>query len=87
LLVISTSDNIIKPYILHGQSNLHPLLALVSVLGGVVALGPIGVFVGPMAVVFLQVVLQMVNTELQQLGMHRAKVGKVNPPASADNAA
>jgi predicted PurR-regulated permease PerM len=63
LCIVSTSDNIIKPMILHGQSNLHPLLALVSVLGGVTALGPIGVFVGPMAVVFLQVVLTMLNNE------------------------
>ncbi|MGE0607658.1 MAG: AI-2E family transporter [Pirellulales bacterium] len=80
LLIISTSDNLIKPMILHGQSNLHPLLALVSVLGGVVALGPIGVFVGPMAVVFLQVVLQMLNTELKQLGAEQADGDK---PAAA----
>ena len=32
--VISLSDNIIKPIVMHGQSNLHPLLALLSVLGG-----------------------------------------------------
>jgi len=68
LLIVSTSDNIIKPLVLHGQSNLHPLLALLSVLGGVAALGPIGIFVGPMAVVFLQVVLQMLNAEMKVLG-------------------
>ncbi len=28
-------DNLIKPLVLHGQSNLHPLLALLSILGGV----------------------------------------------------
>ena len=68
LLIVSTSDNIIKPLVLHGQSNLHPLLALLSVLGGVAALGPIGIFVGPMAVVFLQVVLQMLNAEMKAFG-------------------
>jgi len=31
--IISMADNVIKPYVLHGQSNLHPLLALLSVLG------------------------------------------------------
>jgi predicted PurR-regulated permease PerM len=50
--VISLSDNVIKPLVLHGQSKLHPLLALLSVLGGIQALGPIGIVVGPMAVVF-----------------------------------
>lgn len=32
LLVVSTADNVIKPIVLHGQSKLHPLLALLSVL-------------------------------------------------------
>ena len=36
-LVVSMVDNFIKPLVLHGQSNLHPLLALLSVLGGVQA--------------------------------------------------
>ena len=68
VVVVSMSDNIIKPLILHGQSNLHPLLALLSVIGGVQALGPIGIFVGPMVVSFLQAVLNMFQTELEELG-------------------
>jgi predicted PurR-regulated permease PerM len=63
-IAVSMVDNLVKPLILHGQSNLHPLLALLSVLGGVEALGPIGIFVGPMAVVFLQAGLKMLNTEI-----------------------
>src|SRR5205085_10993062 len=47
-------DNLIKPWVLHGRSNLHPLLGLLSVLGGVQALGPIGSVVGLMAVAILQ---------------------------------
>lgn len=65
--VISAVDNLIKPYVLHGQSNLHPLLALLSVLGGVQALGPIGIFVGPMAVAFLQALLHMLQGELKDI--------------------
>ena len=66
-VLISTSDNFIKPLVLHGQSNLHPLLALLSVLGGVQALGPIGILVGPMIVVFLQVLLNILHRELVSL--------------------
>jgi predicted PurR-regulated permease PerM len=66
-IIVSQSDNVIKPYILHGQSNLHPLLALLSVLGGLQALGPIGILVGPMVVVFLQVLLKLVQREMSQL--------------------
>ncbi len=54
--------------VLHGRSNLHPLLALLSVLGGVQVLGPIGIFVGPMAVAFLQTLLNMLQTELDDMG-------------------
>jgi predicted PurR-regulated permease PerM len=66
LAVAVTFDNVVKSLLLHGRSNLHPLLALLSVLGGVQALGPIGVLVGPMVVAFLQTLLNMVHTELNK---------------------
>ena len=66
--VISAIDNVIKPLVLHGQSNLHPLLALLSVLGGVKVLGPIGILVGPMLVAFFQALVNMVNKELLRFG-------------------
>ena len=77
IVIVSAADNIIKPLILHGRSNLHPLLALLSVLGGVQALGPIGIFVGPMVVVFLQTLLNMLNTELETIGDRQKTKEKV----------
>ncbi len=65
--VISMVDNLVKPFVLHGQSKLHPLLALLSVLGGVQALGPIGILVGPMIVSFLQALLNILHTELKTM--------------------
>lgn len=65
--VISMADNVIKPWVLQGQSKLHPLLALLSVLGGVQALGPIGILVGPMVVAFLQVLLTILQREITAL--------------------
>lgn len=65
--VVSSIDNVIKPYVLHGQSNLHPLLALLSVLGGIQLLGPIGILVGPMLVAFMQALLEMLKKELDSL--------------------
>lgn len=67
VVIVSMADNFIKPYVLHGQSNLHPLLALLSVLGGVTALGPIGILVGPMVVVFLQTLLNILRRELTSM--------------------
>jgi predicted PurR-regulated permease PerM len=75
--VISLADNVIKPFILHGQSNLHPLLALLSVLGGVQALGPIGILVGPMVVVFMQTLLNILHNEMlsieRQASTHKGR--------------
>jgi predicted PurR-regulated permease PerM len=82
LLVVSTIDNVIKPLVLQGQSKLHPLLALLSVLGGVAALGPIGIFVGPIAVAFLQAALTMLAAEIDSF--ERSDRGSRTPqPAPA----
>lgn len=75
-LVVSMIDNLIKPLVLHGQANLHPLLALLSVIGGIQALGPIGILVGPMLVAFLQALLNMLNKELHLLGKESDETGK-----------
>ncbi|MFM8415766.1 MAG: AI-2E family transporter [Planctomycetota bacterium] len=75
LLVVSSIDNVIKPLVLQGQSKLHPLLALLSVLGGVTALGPIGIFVGPIAVAFLQAALTMLAAEIDSLEGGNAAAG------------
>ena len=64
VLVVGTVDNLVKAVVLHGQSQLHPLLALLSVLGGVQALGPIGIVVGPMVVAMLQTLLGILQREL-----------------------
>ena len=63
-LVISSIDNVIKVFVLHGRSQLHPLFALLSVLGGVSVFGPVGIVIGPMVVVFLQTLLEILNREL-----------------------
>jgi predicted PurR-regulated permease PerM len=67
IVVVGLSDNLIKPLVLHGRTSLHPLPALLSVIGGVEALGPIGVFVGPMVVALMHTLLVMLRRELNRL--------------------
>ena len=67
IIVVSLADNLVKPLVLQGKSNLHPLPALLSILGGVSALGPIGVFVGPMVMALLHTLLVMLRNELKTL--------------------
>ncbi len=78
VVIISMADNIVKPYVLAGRSRLHPLLGLLSVLGGVQALGPIGILVGPMIVSFLQALLTILNQQLAEFE-DSAKVSQPQP--------
>jgi len=71
-IVVSLADNLIKPLVLQERSNMHPLPALLSVLGGVEALGPIGVFVGPMVLALLHTLLVMLRTELANFEKRKA---------------
>jgi predicted PurR-regulated permease PerM len=70
VLVVGTVDNFVKAFVLHGQSQLHPLFALLSVLGGVQTLGPIGIVVGPMVVTMLQTLLSILQRELLHFEKH-----------------
>ena len=77
---VSMVDNLIKPFILSGHSNIHPLLALLSIIGGAGALGPIGIFVGPMAAAFLQTLVEMVVREMTAMGIGpESRGGAIKP--------
>jgi predicted PurR-regulated permease PerM len=47
LLLISGVDNVVKPMLISRGSNLPFLLVLLGVLGGVIAFGFVGIFIGP----------------------------------------
>ena len=83
LVAVASIDNVVKAYVLHGQSQLHPLLALLSVLGGVQALGPIGIVVGPICVVLLQTLLSILQRELTQLDQSAAPATVSGPPSKS----
>lgn len=58
IFVISTIDNIVKPLLLQEAAQIHPLLGFLSILGGVIAFGPLGFLVGP---VILSLVLSAIR--------------------------
>lgn len=47
LLGISSIDNVVKPYLISRESRLPMLLVFLGVIGGVLAFGVVGVFLGP----------------------------------------
>ena len=51
-------------YVLNSDVKLHPLLAFISVLGGLQWLGLWGVFIGPVVASCLHALIEIFNTEL-----------------------
>jgi len=51
-LLVGTIDNLIRPLLIRRGNQLHPFLILLSVIGGLVVLGPIGFLAGPLILAF-----------------------------------
>lgn len=78
-------DNVVRTYVLHTDVKLHPLLAFVSVLGGLQAMGLWGVFVGPIVASCLHALVKIFNMELKELS--RARFGEAAQEVSRAAAA
>jgi predicted PurR-regulated permease PerM len=81
--VIGTLDNIIRAYVLQSDTTLHPLLAFVSVLGGLQVMGLWGVFIGPVVACCLHVLIQIFNQEVQAMPLTASLMPAV-PGATVD---
>jgi predicted PurR-regulated permease PerM len=68
VLVVSTADNIVRPWVVSGKVELHPLVLLFFILGGVEAFGFIGLFLGPVIASVLSVLFGMFREELDGSG-------------------
>ena len=53
LFIISTIDNILRIKIIHAKAEVHPLIVIAGVIGGVNLFGIIGLFVGPIFISML----------------------------------
>lgn len=57
--IISTIDNIIKPKIIGSKANIHPVIILMGIFGGIKMFGFIGIVVGPLILSLLLVTLRI----------------------------
>lgn len=64
-------DNVVRTYVLNTDVKLHPLLALISVLGGLQVMGLWGMFVGPIVASCLHALVKIFNLELAALSQER----------------
>jgi len=76
LLVISSIDNFVKPYLISRSSSLPLLLIVLGVFGGIVAFGFIGIFIGPpmLAVGLTLIQLWTTKSTLHIIGQDGANV-------------
>lgn len=66
MLIVGLVDNFIGPYLISRGNNLHPFIILISVLGGISLMGPIGFVVGPVTVTLFVVLLEIYSQHIAQ---------------------
>ena len=72
VIVVSHVDNLVRIAVLHGAAGMHPLLAIVSVLGGLSQMGVLGVFVGPVVAGVFIALLRILKQELDEFAAPRS---------------
>lgn len=59
VLAVGLIDNLLGPKLIGRGAQLHPLLVLLSVLGGIAFFGPVGIFLGPLSLSLLFALLSI----------------------------
>jgi len=49
-IVVSSIDNLLRPWIMKGSTDIHPLWSFLAILGGLISFGALGLLVGPLIV-------------------------------------
>jgi predicted PurR-regulated permease PerM len=65
-VAVGNVDNLVRMLVLRGSAGIHPLLALVSFLGGVEWMGVIGAFLGPVVAGVFVALLRILKLQLDQ---------------------
>jgi predicted PurR-regulated permease PerM len=58
LLLVSTADNFLKPFLIGGQAEVPTLAVFIGVLGGLAAFGLVGMFLGPVVIALVLTLLR-----------------------------
>ena len=78
-LVVSSIDNVLKPMIIQGRTDMHPLLVFFSVLGGLQAFGFLGILLGPLMVALFVSFLNFYRLEFREI-LHAKLPSAARPP-------
>jgi len=62
-LIVSTIDNFLKPKIIGDKAEVHPILVLLGVLGGLKLFGIIGIVIGPVILAIFKIAIRIYEEE------------------------
>jgi predicted PurR-regulated permease PerM len=60
-LLVSMADNFIRPKILAEATKINPAVVLIGLIGGFIAFGLPGIFVGPVVLTLLDLAFELYN--------------------------
>jgi predicted PurR-regulated permease PerM len=61
VVIINVIDALLRPYLMKETVQLHPMVIIFSVIGGISAFGPLGILYGPLIAVFFTALMDVYN--------------------------
>jgi predicted PurR-regulated permease PerM len=65
-LVVGSADNVVRPLVVQGRVEIHPLILMFAILGGLNVFGFLGIFLGPMVLSLLVALGSLLRDELRR---------------------
>ncbi|MFA6534545.1 MAG: AI-2E family transporter [Patescibacteria group bacterium] len=66
-LAVSLVDNIVRPWLIKGRAEVHPLLVFFSIFGGILTFGFWGMFIGPIVIAIFFTLLHIYEMEYGEI--------------------
>lgn len=73
-LVVGSADNIVRPLVVKGRLEIHPLILLFAILGGLNVFGFLGIFLGPMVLSLIVALGSLLRDELRRQRLDAIRV-------------
>lgn len=62
VVIVGLIDNVVRPFLVSKDVNIHPFMVLMSIFGGLLMFGPIGFLLGPLFLSFFAVLVELYPT-------------------------